>query len=554
MYSNKPNVNILTSLLVKYGIRHVVVCPGSRNAPLVHNFAECPDIECHLVTDERSAAFVALGMRQMLHEPVAVCVTSGTALLNTLPAVAESSYQKQGIIIISADRPQQWIGQLDGQTLPQHGALGSFVSKSVTLPEPKNDDELWWCNRLICEALMNVCSPSAKSVHINVPITEPLFDFTEESLPEVRKIIRLDWNNDLHQNHFLQLFSEAKRPMMVIGQMEENSLPEDYLDELSENVVVLYEPLSTSEMPPCYTDQMLCAMGKDREMYYPDFVIYMGGNTVSKRLRHFLRELPEKTKVVMVNNDGNVEDVSKHTSAVLVANPYEVICTLNMYSPESSAFFDHWQDLKADVEQKYEDYQPEYSSMMAVKMFEEMVDENDIVHYANSTPVRLAAIYAKGYRYCNRGVNGIEGSISTAAGAAIALQTDTFDAYKPMKCYCVTGDLSFFYDSNALWQQLNGNFRILLLNNSQGGIFRQLKGLEKSPVRDSLISAHHNLTAKGLCEQFGAKYLCATDEVSLYSQMASFLSMKSDTPVVLEVITDMDADERAYKEYYSQCC
>ena len=172
MYSNKDNVNILTALLVKHGVEHVVVCPGSRNAPLVHNFAECPDIECHLVTDERSAAFVALGMRQMLHKPVAVCVTSGTALLNTLPAVAESSYQKQGIIIISADRPQQWIGQLDGQTLPQHGALGSFVSKSVTLPEPKNDDELWYCNRLVCEALMEVCSPSAKSVHINVPITE----------------------------------------------------------------------------------------------------------------------------------------------------------------------------------------------------------------------------------------------------------------------------------------------------------------------------------------------------------------------------------------------
>lgn len=553
-FSSKSNVNLLTALLVSYGIKHIVVCPGSRNAPLVHNFAECPDIECHLVTDERSAAFVALGMRQTLHQPVAVCVTSGSALLNTLPAVAEATHQKQGIIVISADRPQQWIGQLDGQTLPQEGALGCFVSKTVTLPEPRNDEEIWWCNRLVCEALMEAIY-SSKSVHINVPITEPLFDFTTASLPEVRKIVRLEWNNNIHQNYFLNLFCKAKRPMIVIGQMEEDVLPEDYLDELSEKVVVLYEPLSISEMPPCYTDQMLFAMGEDRKKYYPDFVMYIGGNTVSKRLRHFLRELPEKTNVVMVNGDGAIEDVSKHTNAVLVANPYEVVCTLNMYSSKPSAFFKQWEKLKVDVVQKHESYQPEYSSMLAVKMFEEMVDENDVVHYANSTPVRLAAIYAEQYRHCNRGLNGIEGSISTAAGAALALQTDVFDAYEPMTCYCVTGDLSFFYDSNALWQQqLGGNFRILLLNNQQGGIFRQLKGLEKSPVRDSLISAQHNITAEGLCQQFGAKYLCATDEISLYSQMTSFLTMKSDTPVVLEVLTDMDADERAYRNYYQSLC
>ena len=131
MYSNKDSVNILTALLVAHGIRHAVVCPGSRNAPIVHNFNECPDIECHPVTDERSAAFFALGIAQATDQPVAVCVTSGTALLNVAPAVAEAHYQHQALVVISADRPAQWIGQLDGQTLRQPGALQPWVEKSV---------------------------------------------------------------------------------------------------------------------------------------------------------------------------------------------------------------------------------------------------------------------------------------------------------------------------------------------------------------------------------------------------------------------------------------
>lgn len=154
MYSNKENVNILTALLVAHGVRHAVVCPGSRNAPVVHNLNECPDIRCYPVTDERSAGFYALGMSQCLHEPVAVCVTSGTALLNLAPAVAEAYYQHVPLVAISADRPPQWIDQLDGQTMPQPDALGRFVYKAVTLPEPHDGESRWYCNRLVNEALM----------------------------------------------------------------------------------------------------------------------------------------------------------------------------------------------------------------------------------------------------------------------------------------------------------------------------------------------------------------------------------------------------------------
>lgn len=152
MYSDKENVNILTSLLVNHGVNKAVVCPGSRNAPIVHNLNECPDVECYPVTDERSAGFYALGIAQATGSPVVVCVTSGTALLNLLPAVAEAFYQHLPLIVVSADRPSQWINQLDGQTIPQNGALGSFVKKSINLPEPHDEEERWFCNRMINEA------------------------------------------------------------------------------------------------------------------------------------------------------------------------------------------------------------------------------------------------------------------------------------------------------------------------------------------------------------------------------------------------------------------
>lgn len=193
MYSNKENVNILTSLLVAHGVRHAVVCPGSRNAAIVHNLNECEDITCYPVTDERSAGFQALGLSMAEgYQPVVACVTSGSALLNLYPAVAEAYYQQIPLIVISADRPAQWINQLDGQTLPQPDALGQMVRKSVSLPEvfegEQQEEMHWYCNRLVNEALLKSMGRVKGPVHINVPISEPFYSFTKEALPVERKI------------------------------------------------------------------------------------------------------------------------------------------------------------------------------------------------------------------------------------------------------------------------------------------------------------------------------------------------------------------------------
>ena len=492
MYSSKQNVNILTSLLVAHGIHHAVVCPGSRNAPIVHNLNECPDIQCYPVTDERSAGFYALGMTQALKEPVVVCVTSGTALLNLYPAVAEAYYQHRSLVVVSADRPQQWIDQLDGQTLPQPDALGRFVKKAVSLPEPHDEDTRWYCNRLINEALMVKHGP----VHINVPITEPLFDFSTSELPKERKIELLPADiSNVTLSHVCRMFMQAKRPMLIAGQ----------------------------PMNPLM-DEAVVQIGDDVD-YIPDFVLYTGGSIVSKRLKHFLRKAKETW---VVNSEGEVTDTFMNLTHV-VQGDGDVVADMVRFNLEEKPhpFVQKWEALLAQIRQQVEANEPPYSSAAVVKYFEQKRGSN-IVHYANSMAIRLANTYSKTPVYCNRGVNGIEGSLSTAAG---------FSCVTDEKVFCVIGDLSFFYDQNALWNQnLRGNLRILLLNNGKGGIFDMLPGLEKSPARDKYVAAEHHATAEGICQQNDIYYQQATTTEEMQRGIDLLLSADFSRPMVLEVL------------------
>ncbi len=509
MYSSKENVNILTALLVAHGIRHAVVCPGSRNAPIVHNLEACPDIMCHPLTDERSAGFCALGLCDATGQPVAVCVTSGSALLNVLPAVAEAYYRQRPLVVISADRPPQWIDQLDGQTLPQPGALAPFVAKAVSLPEPVDEETRWYCQRLVNEALLEHDAP----VHINVPVSEPLFDFSCPALPTVRRIDRIEAEMPNHVlSHIGRMFMLSKRPMLISGQP---------LNRCLEEMVMMVEA------------------GEDD---VPDLVVYTGLPIVSKRVRQFLRRSKETW---LVNRTGEVSDPLQNLTQVIVGDPDIVADHLHfLMEQQPHPFIQRWQALAARAYGKAHAFEPPYSQMRAVKLLEERLSALPTVfrHYANSTAIRLGNSFATGALWCNRGVNGIEGSLSTAVGQAMAVS--------PSPLFCVIGDLSFFYDQNALWNtQLPSNLRILLLNNGGGGLFRLLPGLEKSPARDALVAGGHHTTADGICRQCGVGYRRATDSPSLDEGLQWLMVAEAATPLLLEVVTDAAADEQTMRDY-----
>lgn len=539
MYSEYSHINILTALMTAHGVHHVVVCPGNRNAPLAHNFELCPDITCHAVTDERSAAFTALGLSEALDEPVAVCVTSGSALLGTLPAAAEGCYRQRGILVISADRPAAWIGQLDGQTMPQEGALGRFSGFSVSLPEIHSEDDRWHCNRLVNEALITLRRAPHPSVHINVPVSEPLFRFTAPELPRERVIRYSRWNREL-----CRTLAETQRLAVVVGQMRDE-MDGAWVYGLTCGAHLLHDQLSSYGLSRC--DQMLYLLeqeGMPEEMT-PEKVIYLGGNTVSKRLRQWLRRLPESTEHIVVSNDGALHDVSRHTTLLIEAQPEQVLEDLSMcVEKTTSPYLEAWRTLEERVHEAHKRFVPPFSSMLAVKLLcERKAEEFEQRVYANSMSVRLGTLFDPNFIRCNRGLNGIEGTLSTAVGMALA-RSDRHIT-------CVIGDLSAFYDQTALSQQeLGGNLRIMLLNNGGGAIFRIFDEIRESPARERLVAAAHHTGAEDLCHLYGITYLRADNEESLRRGISELCTRESARPVLLEVVTDGETDARVYRDYY----
>ena len=560
MYSNKENVNILTSLLLEYGVSDAVVCPGSRNAPIVHNLSVCEAIRCRPVTDERSAAFYALGLAIATRRPTVVCVTSGSALLNVMPAVAEAAYQHVPLVVISADRPQQWIDQLDGQTIPQSDALGRFVRKAVQLPEPHNDEERWLCRRLVNEAMHLATCRQGAPVHINVPISEPLFEFDTEQLPQLSRFNNIkraaikDASMDMPD-----AFHDATRPMIVIGQLAHGTVSHETIRSLSEKYVVMSEPLSSPSYMTIHFDETIRYIVSDnssinddeddKTAYYPDYVIYVGDTLVRKPARRFLRNA--KAPSCLITPDAaDIHDPLMTLTDIVECDSDSINALLASLcdapdTDERCRFHDRWQSFLDACAAHADAYAPEYSQMATVKYFEEQLADLDIdicVHYANSSAVRLACIYAQHYVWCNRGVNGIEGSLSTAAGFSLATHDMTV---------CVIGDLSFFYDQNALWNSnLRGNLRIILLNNRGGGIFRQLPGLSDSPAADDLVMASHENTAQGICTQNDIGYMSAKNMDEMQIGIVTLLTRESERPMLLEVFTDSNDDVKALEKYF----
>ncbi len=545
MYSDHPSVNILTALLVNHGVSHVVVCPGSRNAPIVHNLEQCPHIHCYGVTDERSAGFYALGLAQATGKAAAVCVTSGSALLGVLPAVVEAAFQHVPVVVISADRPGAWIGQLDGQTLPQPDALRGWVRCAVTLPERNDEEGRWHTNRLFNEALTALWRGGGGPVHINVPLSEPLFGFNTPQLPQERTVNCLSARQAVPDLAPLaERWRQARRRMVVVGQLPPDELEPGVMRRIGQEAVIVHEALSGVEGGVAHPDEVVARLSTLPEAR-PDLIVYLGGTLVSKPLKRYLRTLNDSEQW-RVETDGSMPDTFGHLTALIEGAPAAVLrrmaeemCAHEAGSEEQPHFSHLWLTAENQVAAQLDRQTLPYSQAAVVQYLELQLGSGTgwQTHYANSSAVRLGIRYARHHIWCNRGVNGIEGSISTAAGFSLA---------SPDKVLCVTGDLSFFYDQNALWPELlDGRLRLLLLNNGCGGIFSRLPGLEASPSASTVISGAHHATAQGICAQWGIGYQQAHDMTSAKQGIDALLSDGQERPMLLEVFTTTQQDNAA---------
>lgn len=549
MYSEKKSILQLTALLLAHGVRKVVLCPGSRNAPIVHTFVQTHQFTCYQATDERSAGFQSIGLAIHDQKPVAVCCTSGSALLNLHPAVAEAYYQQVPLIVISADRPAAWINQMDGQTLPQSGVFGTLVKSAVTLPKIKTEEDEWYCNRLINEALLEVDHHGVGPIQINLPISEPLYRFPIPELPKVRVIQRIDSfrKDDSVCEELITILRQSSKRMVLSGQSTGLSeFPQKIRDFLSQNFVCFAEhlnPSSTAGHPIRNFDVALSTMDeKTQEAMAPDLLITYGGHLVSKRLKHFLRAHPPKHHW-HISRDGKVVDLFQCLTTVIEEDPLcfweKLADRLQQETP--MAFLTNWQNYCSSIPVP----QFPYSQMQAMGTLMEKAPVPSVIHLANSSTVRYAQLYPlrKGLQVCcNRGVNGIEGSLSAAVGYSLASRELNF--------VCI-GDLSFFYDMNALWNgSIGPNLRILLFNNGGGEIFQTLPGIDQAQASRAFILAEHETSARGWAETRSFRYLQATDATSLDKALEDFLSPElGEHPLLLEVFTDKDADTKLLQDY-----
>lgn len=549
MFCDKKHINQLTALLKDFGIRDLVVCPGSRNGALVHNFSEAK-FRLHPVTDERSAAFVALGLCLSTRRAVGVCVTSGSALLNTLPAVAEAHYRQLPLLVISADRPQHWIGQLDGQTLAQTGALQPYAT-TYTMAAAATEEEAHWYLLQANEALLSLHRQGGQPVHLNVPIAEPLFSFTTPALPQVRTIreetavLERPLSDSL-----LQRIRSARFPIMVIGQYEGGRLDSLQDIERKGTLLVLPEPVSGQE--GCWRttalEHLLPANGTGDD-FCPDLVLHLGGNLVNKQLKLALRR-QEHCEVVRIAPADSLPDTFCHLHRVVRTTPEQALPQLARLQFENKTVRKYQRAL--DAFRHYGDsYVPtRFSDLAVMQHIARQVPADAALQVGNSSVIRNAAYFLEDHTerlFCNRGVNGIEGSLSAAVGYAMGTHRLTLS---------LIGDLSFFYDQNALWnKELPRNLRIVLFNNGGGQIFYRLPGLDHTPALSPYIAAAHHTQAAGIAAAYGLRYLAAHSMEEVAAALPQLWTHEEEHPVLLEVFTaqaDNEHELKQIKQYYAK--
>ena len=550
MYSENKSVLQLVSLLVAHRVRRAIVCAGSRSSPIAQSLAACPDIETFPCVDERSAAFEALGIMQVTGEPVAMCVTSGSALMDASPAVAEAYYQELPLILISADRPMAWIDQKDGQTMRQANALEHVVRCEVNLPSQDGPEEDWHRNRLINEALLKATGPVPGPVHINVPLAEPLFGFGATELPLERSVRVVRPAGFALPDELAGKWQESRRVLIVCGQMRPGTLDTKALAKLSGKAVLVMEHLANlddlSASIDCAdrADLAILEGGEKLQTFRPDLVISLGGHIVSKRFKKYLRSCPNLVHW-LVSPNAELTDTYTHLETVLATEPNDfvkVLADLPLGATDRD-FIHFWTMESRKIRTKLKSSPGDFADVHLVGTFLRNMPENACLHLANSSVVRHSQYWElpRGTRvFCNRGINGIDGSLSAALGNAEALEAYGTDVY------CLIGDLSFFYDQNALWRtRLPKNLHVLLFNNKEGNIFRTLEGLA-SPYLRSHIAGANNLRAKDMCRGFGLHYACAENMDAFKRILRDFI--KGPAPTLLEVVTDPVRDAQACKE------
>jgi 2-succinyl-5-enolpyruvyl-6-hydroxy-3-cyclohexene-1-carboxylate synthase len=550
IYPKIPLAQSIIEICLAKGITTIIISPGSRNAPLTIGFVNNPAFSCYSIADERSAAFFALGIAQQTKQPVALVCTSGSALLNYYPAIAEAFYSQIPLIVISADRPQSKIDIGDGQTIRQENVFANHSLYNANLDEVVSVE-----NDIKINEAINISIAQKGPVHINAPFEEPLYETVSQLSVNVTVTASTKESQSLSQDEigeYATIWNKATKKLVLVGVNEPGAISDSTIEILAadESVVVLTETTSNVHHPTFINtiDTLITPFTNEEfEDFRPEILVTFGGMIVSKRIKAFSRKYKPK-------HHWHIDSLRAYDTFNSLTKHFEV---------EPNVFFDGFLPLIKSIESDYFKKLDSVNKLRELKskiyldkipfsdfkFFEKVIPslpKNSQLQISNSSAIRYAQLIAIDPSievYCNRGTSGIDGSTSTAIGAAVANGKQTV---------FITGDIGFLYDSNALWNNyIPKNFKIILINNGGGGIFRILPGHEETPVFNTFFETSHCLTAEHLATMYGFEYTIASDELSLSSGLATFYG-QNEKPSILEVFTPTLENDHILLQYFKE--
>jgi 2-succinyl-5-enolpyruvyl-6-hydroxy-3-cyclohexene-1-carboxylate synthase len=576
-----PLAQTVIQLCKLKNIKHIIISPGSRNAPLTLGFSNDEFFKCYSIVDERCAAFFALGIAQQTKEPAAVVCTSGSALLNYYPAVAEAFFSDIPLVVLSADRPKHLIGIGDGQTINQKEVFEKNILYSSSLKLDLKDEKglsdkeelpmfkslenklerilglqqsIQSYNEEEINKAFNLARFSKGPVHINIPFDEPLYDTIEELSinPKVEELdIKLPKIDRAELKDCIDEWYVSKKKMILIGVLSPSQIEQQWLNDLAndDSVIVFTETTSNVHHKNFFPsiDKMIAPLeDEDFKNLQPDILISIGGLIVSKKIKAFLRTYQPKHHWHV--GEKNANDTFFCLSKHIVAKPNDFFSEFlpKITHVAKSSYLETWTVVKQLRHKRHLEYikQIPFSDFKAFNLILKSIPNKTILQLGNSSTIRYAQLFNMNPSlkvYCNRGTSGIDGSTSTALGYAVVSERQTI---------FITGDLSFFYDSNALWNNyIPKNFRIIVINNEGGGIFRILPGHKNTDNFDYFFETKHHLTAKQLCEMYGFEYTTAHNELELEGALKPFYN-KSKQPRLLEVFTPRTENDSILLDYF----
>lgn len=553
MYSDNKAVQIIISLLKEYGVVHAVLSAGTRNVPVVHSLEQDPFFRCYSVVDERSAAYFALGLALETGRPILMSCTSGTASVNYASAMWEASRQRLPLIALTSDRNQYYLNQMEDQMIAQAGLYGSACKKSVTLPIVENDKDAWYCRRLVNEALLELRHRGGGPVHINLPTEWGLFstNFNTLELPNCSPIRRYTLKElQAGVRSAIDTLMRKRRVLVIYGQNQPSSRDvhisiEGFVSKV--NCAIAVETISNLCCAGVIETSLICrAMTKGMfAEYAPDLVISVNGDYVST-LKGLLKGCDIDFEHWVVNEEGLIVDQFKKLTSVFECSAEDFFTSFNSQLTAPLPQHDYLEFWLSRINRLPRPTFP-YSSPYVMQEFMKQIPPNSLLHYGNGVAVHMGQYFpidSSIITYCHSGTTTIDGSLSTFIGQA---------ALSSKLCFAFIGDLSFFYDMNALWNRYVGkNVRILLYNNEGGQTFhwnaaREIKTL---PLH---TSAEHFTSAQGWVESLGIRYLAARNKEEFDGLLPQFVSAESDGPILFEVFTKKDSDGEVLHAYYDQC-